>query len=111
MSNFTHVNEVIKRLADEHKTLRDKAVENVNKIIRAATEFPIKVPKSLFTDIAVVRHELMRKLREESGWEVRDGELDPYGIPNLDERADRSIVYLWNASIRRDEEMRARERK
>jgi hypothetical protein len=70
-SNFITFSDANKRLSDKYSEMREKAVEEINKLIKAAEELPVKIPMSLIPQIDSVRRELMRKLREEAGWHVQ----------------------------------------
>ncbi len=70
MINFISASMTNQRFSNEHSALRDDAITKINEIIRKAREFPIVVPRALFTDIESVKYELLRKLREESGWQI-----------------------------------------
>jgi len=69
MKGFITAELTNRRFSDEHRVLRDTAIQQINDVIKAAKEFPVAVPVDLFTGVACVRHELLRQLKE-AGWEV-----------------------------------------
>lgn len=103
MKNFITATDTNTRFASEHAKLRDNAVHEINQLIAKASEFPVLVPKALFTDNLTVKHELMRKLSQESHWEIVDGEelvVAPHPGPRkLDH------YYLYYRPVRRDTEL------
>lgn len=97
--NIVTAAETNRRFADAHKELRRSAVCEINKLIRKAERFPIEVPRALLTDVPEVRAELLRKLREESGWRVTVGP-DPDAIQTDNDGLN---YYLWHPHIRHKE--------
>ena len=103
-TNFITAAVTNQRLAQQHKEFMLKAIDTVNRIIKEATCFPVIIPKTVFGEIAVVRQELLRKLREESGWEIEGGgeSIFGQGYDVLRTSGD-DFVYLYNPPVRREE--------
>lgn len=93
--NFVSAADTNRRFAECHKELRRTAVIEINRIIRAATAFPIVIPRKLLTDVPEVRAELLRKLHDESGWLI-SGTTDRDSLLLTDEGVN---YYLWHPYV------------
>lgn len=70
MTSFITATSVNTRFANANAEAMDKAIRDINEVIKKADSFPIRVPGSLFPAPPSVRYELIRKLRDEAGWAV-----------------------------------------
>jgi hypothetical protein len=107
VNNFITSQETNRRIALQNREAMDKAVEEINKIIRLADGFPIAVPRALFTDNNAVKWELLRKLREDSHWVVEDRAMGPIVVPVAGGAViappSEKNYYLYHKDMRREE--------
>jgi hypothetical protein len=70
VSTFRTRNQTVMRIASKHVAVISKAIEEINAVIDAHEDHPIKFDASLLGDIESVRQELIRKLKEEACWSI-----------------------------------------
>lgn len=81
MSTFVSFVQVNKRVAERNRETMDKAVTEINRLLQAADALPVRVPCALFSDIPSVHTELLRRMRDESGWRNMEIEVDGQVVP------------------------------
>lgn len=104
MINFISADDTNRRIAQQNKEAIEKAVNDVNKLIREADNFPVIVPRSLFPDQPSVKYELFRKLREESGWVVEERGPAPVPVKPDEIQLPGKYYYLYHKGMRREEQ-------
>lgn len=87
MSSFVTRDETISRHASRHASEMARAVDAINKLIRTSEALPIDIPIDVFPKTDCVRHEVIRQLRESSGWKVSKmcGDVDTPTLSPTDE--------------------------
>lgn len=93
MSVFVTKNTTLMRISSKHMVDMRLAIDQINKVIQEAEEFPIKFPSTLLGTIHVLRHELIRKLKDEAGWTIYFENKGAYqGV--LDDQVDTVVLNI-----------------
>lgn len=70
MSAIITKNQTLMRISSRFTQETSQAIDKINAVISKAEDWPIRFPASHLGTIETVRHELIRKLKDEAGWVV-----------------------------------------